>query len=71
MEIESLLALHSPDLCYVSEANLWANVDTDERNIPGYSIYLPNTMTQLGHVRILLLAKNDLKIHQFEDHMDE
>ena len=31
-------------------------------NITGYKLYLTNTMTSLGHARLILLAKSDLEI---------
>ena len=62
LEVESLLAEYCPDLCFISEANLWSTLDDADRHIPGYKLYLPNTMVSLGHARLVLLAKVDLDL---------
>ena len=41
LEIESLLAEKDPDMCYISEANLWNNVEPEDYNIEGYNIFSP------------------------------
>ena len=46
-DIEALLLQEKPQLCFISEANLWDQVDMEDRQIPGYSIILPNTMSRL------------------------
>ena len=56
-EIELLLSEKQPDLCFITEANLWENTENHLIAIPGYDIILPNTMKKLGHARIVLLAK--------------
>ena len=61
-EIEALLVEKQPDLCYISESNLWNDLDPDERFIPGYTIHYPNTMDSLFHARIILLSKKDLTV---------
>ena len=42
LEIESLLLEKKPDLCFVSEANLWEGLDSHDTDIPGYTMHLPN-----------------------------
>ena len=62
IEIESLVLEYKPDICYISEANLWNEVEELDRRIPGYTLYYPNTMTSLGHARLILLAREGLKL---------
>ena len=69
-EIEHLLWEKKPDLCFISEANLWNEVPEDERIIQGHQIILPNTMGKLGYARIILLVKNGLNVHVIKDQMD-
>ena len=71
LEVENLLVDKQPDICYVSEANLWDDLEVDNRNIPGYQLLLPKTMAKLKHARIVLLVKNDLIVHEMREHMDE
>ena len=47
-DIELLLTEFKPDLCYISEANLWNGLDYHEREILGHEIIYPNTMERLG-----------------------
>ena len=63
-EIESLMQQLKPDLCYISEANLWDSVDDMDRTIPNYKLLLPNTMSNLKHARIALLVKNEITVQQ-------
>ena len=62
LEIESLLLEKSPDLCFISEANIWDDLESNEIDLEGYNTFLPNTMKSLHHSRIVLLAKNDLTV---------
>ena len=62
LEIESLLREYKPDLCYISEANLWYDLDPIDRDIQGYRLHLPNTMDSLKHARLVLLAKDDITL---------
>ena len=62
IEVEHLVREYSPDICYISEANLWQNLDEIDMNIPGYSIHLPNTMISLGHARLVLLTRDNLNV---------
>ena len=71
VDIEALCLQEKPNLCFISEANLWANVDIEDSQIPGYSLILPNTMITLGHARIVLLVRNDTKVTKIEEYMDE
>ena len=62
IEVEGLLAEYNPEICFISEANLWTSLDVGDRHIPGYNIHLPNTMEHLGHARLVLLTKVDLDV---------
>ena len=70
LEIEILLLEKSPDLCFITEANLWESLPDWDRQLPGYYLIYPNTFTELKHVRIVLLVKNNMNIHILNDHMD-
>ena len=70
IDLELLLDEKCPDTCFVSEANLWDNMEDYDCNIPGYYIVLPSTMVSLKHARIILLVKNGLDVHVLREHMD-
>ena len=59
-----------PDICLISEANLWSDLPEEERIIAGFSLILPNTMTTLKHARVVLLVKNELNVKVLREHMD-
>ena len=44
-------------------------MDTEECQIPGHTLILPNTMNSMGHGRIALLVRNDIKVHKLNKHM--
>ena len=71
LEIESLLLERKPDICYISEANLWAGLDPMDSEITGYQIYLPNTMTSLNHARLVLLVRDNLKVEILTEKSDK
>ena len=68
--IEALLVEKQPDICIITEANLWVDNLEEEHLIPGYKLVLPNTMDHLLHARIILLVKNNLNVHVMRDHME-
>ena len=70
LDIETLLLEKSPDLCFITEANIWESLPDWERQIPGYFLIYPNTFKNLKHVRIVLLVKNNMNVHILNDHMD-
>ena len=63
-QIESFLLEHSPDICIISEANIWDTLCEADRLIPGYNLHLPSTMQTLGHARIALLVREGLVVQQ-------
>ena len=71
LEIECLLREKDPDLCYISEANLWTGLDSMDMDIPGYKLILPNTMTSLLHARLVLLVRNDVTAQLLVDNNDK
>ena len=69
-EIEALLLQEKPHMCFITEANLWNHIDTEDRQIPGHYIILPNTMISMGHARIVLLVRDDLSVHKLDEFMN-
>ena len=69
-EIQALILETLPDLLFVSEANLRANTPTELTNIPGYYIIKPNTELTLGYSRILLLAREGVRLNIMNECMD-
>ena len=70
IEIENLLNEHKPDLCYISEANLWEGLEPHDRELPGHHLVYSNTMDTLKHARLMLIVKDGvdtLKLNQFMD----
>ena len=70
VEMETLLLEKKPDLCFISEANLWDYLEEEERYVQGYRIILPKTMDRCGHARIALLAREGLNVHLMEEYME-
>ena len=62
LELETLMNEKKPDLCYISEANLWDYMDDYERHITVYNLILPKSMSNLKHVRIVLLVQDNLEV---------
>ena len=58
LEIETLLIEKKPDICFLSEANLWESLPDWERQLPGYYLIYANTFKKLKHSRIVLVVKN-------------
>ena len=69
-DIELLLNEFKPDLCYISEANLWNGLDHHEREILGHEIIYPNTMERLGHARIILLVREGISVVKLNQYME-
>ena len=69
-DIELLLSEFKPDLCYISEANLWNGLDHHEREILGHEIIYPNTMERLGHARIILLVREGISVVKLNQYME-
>ena len=70
VELEALLIEHKPDLCYITEANLWAGLESHEMEIPGHSLVMPNTMGTLNHARIVLIVRDGLNVMKLNQYMD-
>ena len=70
LEVEALLHEKRPQICFISEANLWVDVPQEEVEIEGYKMHLPSTMSSQNHARIIVLVRNDLNVHIMRDHMD-
>ena len=58
-------------MCFITEANLWNNIELEDRQIPGHTMILPNTMVSLGHARIVLLVRNDVTVTKLDEFMDQ
>ena len=70
-ELEALLMEYVPDICFISEANWWADTSLEEGSIPGYNTILTNTMGTLNHARLVALTKEDLEISVDKMTMDK
>ena len=73
IEIEALVLELTPDLIFISEANMWDSVPDYQRNIPGYKLFVPQAMMKKHkYARIVLLAREglDIKIHEELMHQD-
>ena len=70
-EIELALSEHKPDLCFISEANLWAGAEPHEMEIQGHNIIMPNTMETLLHARIILLVREGIEVEKLDNLMDD
>ena len=70
VELEALVTGKNPDLLFVSESNLWADVSHEDMHIPGHKIYLPAAMASMKHARIVLVARAELNVHVLTDYLD-
>ena len=71
IELEALLQETKPDICIISETNLWNTLPEVERGLPEYRLLLPRTMTELGHARLVALVKVNLPIKLMDEYMDK
>ena len=71
-EVDALILEKSPDLLFLSEANLYKSLPENLRQVEGYSLHLPLTMNKHHYSRIVLLVKNGVtvKIHPELMHED-
>ena len=70
-DIELLLENYKPDLCFITEANLWDDHSPEERAIVGHKLILANTMKKLKHSRIVLLVRDEVNVTVLNQFMDE
>ena len=70
VEVEALLTERKPDICIISESNLWAYTPIEDRQIPGHKIILPDTMTSMGHARVVMIVRNELDVQLLPEYMD-
>ena len=70
LDIENFCTDKKPDLCFISEANLWEDVEISDRVIPGHYLVLPNTMRTLKHARLVLVVRNGLSVQVLTKEMD-
>ena len=59
VELESLIIETEPDVCFISEDNLWNGLEDHEREIAGHRLILPFTTQTMDHARIALIVKNE------------
>ena len=70
-EIEALILDKSPDLLYISEANLMDTLQDFERQRDGYTLHLPSTMQKHRYARLVLLVKDGVDVIIHNDLMHE
>ena len=70
-QIQALVDQNSPDLIFISEANLDEMTPLHESLISGYDITLPKTVTRNGTARLALLTKENLDFELKENLMDD
>ena len=60
-EIEAAIIDFDPDLFFITEANLRADIPSESSQIEGYEMVFPETMESQGYARIMLLIKEGIK----------
>ena len=72
LEIEALVIEKTPDILFVSEANMWKNLPDHMMEINGYQLHFPQAM-MLKHeyARIVLLARDGIEIQIHNEMMHE
>ena len=72
IELEALLLQKTPDLLFVSEANLWDTLLDSMRNINGYDLVIPQAMmNKHKYARIVLLIRSGVEYQLKEELMHE
>ena len=72
IEIEALTLEKSPDILFISEANMWGEVPDYQKKVNGYDLYIPEAMmAKHGYARLVLLAREGLEITIEEGMMHE
>ena len=70
-KIEALILEKVPDLLFISEANLMADIPDNQRRIDGYRLVLPLTMDTMQYSRIVLLVREGLEVEVLTEHMSD
>ena len=58
-ELELLLSQRKPDLCFISESNLWAGLASHKMEIQGHSLIFPKSLKVSKLARIMLIVKEN------------
>ena len=61
----------NPDVCYISEANIYNGVPDYLCSIEGYTLMRAKTVRTLGYSRLVMLTKEGLQYRLEEDRMEE
>ena len=61
----------TPDLAYISEANLFNNVELYQQEIQGYEIVTTKGMQSLGYSRLVLLIRTGLSVTILDNLMED
>ena len=71
-EVDALILEKTPDIIFLSEANLFQTLPEHLRQIEGYKLHLPLTMIKHKYARLVLLVKDgvNIKIHKNLMHED-
>ena len=70
-QIQALVDQDSPDIIFISEANLEEETPPHESLIIGYNITMPKTVTRNKTARLVLLTRENLDFKLREDLMDD
>ena len=61
-ELELLLADSKPDICFVSESNLWKGLESHQVELTGHTLIYPKSFQYLNHARLMCIVREDLDI---------
>ena len=70
-EVEAITIEYQPDVFFVSESNLLSDLSDFEKNIPGYSLFVPKTAMEQKVARLVLLVKDEFKVEIKSEYMDK
>ena len=70
-ELEAVLLEVDPDVFIISEANLLLNLESHEKDVPGFKMFFPLTVRNQAVARLVLLVKENLSVDIKEEYMDE
>ena len=72
-EVQALVNEYSPDICFITEANMHNDTPEDFRVIPGYTLEYPLTRENptLQYSRIVAIVREGLSVKLLREHMSD
>ena len=69
-EVLTVIEEYSPDILFISEANMRNDLPVFEKEIDGYDLIVPKTAARYGHARLVLLIREEVEYKIIENWMN-